>query len=113
MSGKPTHGQSKTLTYRIWASMIQRCVNPKCPEYENYGGRGIEVCPLWMTFRDFLADMGEKPHGLTLGRINNERGYSPRNCRWETYSEQNKNRRSWDRRAAFAKGRNKHHNTSP
>ena len=96
-----THGHTSggkwTRAYQAWADMVNRCSNPYNKGFANYGGRGIKVCRRWQKFENFLADMGEKPIGLTLGRINNERGYSPSNCRWETYSQQNKNRRSWKR----------------
>ena len=92
---KTTHGRSRDRIYMVWNSMIQRCVNPRHRRYADYGGRGITVCDRWMKFENFLADMGEKPDGLTLDRIDNGRGYEPENCRWATYSQQNKNRRSW------------------
>lgn len=73
--------------------MIQRC-NYRCqPNYANYGGRGIRVCDRWLKFENFLADMGERPDGLTLDRIDNERGYSKDNCRWATRAQQDSNRR--------------------
>lgn len=80
-------------SYRSWVSMIQRCTNPKAAMWQYYGGRGIEVCARWKDFANFLADMGERPSGKTLDRINGSLGYEPGNCRWATPKEQAKNRR--------------------
>jgi hypothetical protein len=83
-------------TYLTWASMVKRCRNPKAKDYHYYGGRGINVCNRWLKFENFLEDMGEKPQGRTLDRINNEQGYNKRNCRWITHKENCNNRRNSD-----------------
>lgn len=80
-------------TYRTWASIKQRCLNPRSTGYYKYGGRGIQICERWKTYQNFLNDMGERPDGLTIDRINNEMHYEPNNCRWATPYQQTHNRR--------------------
>lgn len=74
--------------------MRQRCNNPACDDYRWYGGRGIRVCKRWDDFTLFLSDMGERPSGFTLERINNARSYSPSNCKWASWEEQHRNKRA-------------------
>jgi hypothetical protein len=75
-------GKSHTLTYRTWNSMMQRCTNPKNKDARRYMHRGIKVCERWKDFENFAADMGERPKGASIDRINNDGNYEPGNCRW-------------------------------
>lgn len=87
------HGYYNTPTNRSWSGARNRCNNPNNKDYAHYGARGIKMCERWNSFDNFLSDMGEKPKGLSLDRINNEGNYEPGNCRWATYSQQNSNQR--------------------
>ena len=82
----------RTPTYRSWESMRQRCNNKNATMYHRYGGRGISVCPRWNSFANFLEDMGERPSGATLDRVDNDAGYRKENCKWSTRKEQADNR---------------------
>lgn len=91
------HGHARyknwSLTYKSWACMLQRCTNPNEIGYHRYGGRGITVYEPWANFVNFLADMGERPVGTTIDRINPDGNYEPGNCRWATPKEQRLNQR--------------------
>lgn len=102
-----THGEGdtgKNRLYAVWVSMKQRCTNPKHPQWAGYGGRGIAVCEAWSadypTFRTWSQENGYTD-GLTLDRIDNDKGYSPENCRWVTRLVNNNNTRTNHRIEAF------------
>ena len=85
---------TKTNIYARWSGMIRRCHSPGDGRYKDYGGRGIFVCEYWRTFENFFNDMGHAEKGLTLDRIDNDKGYYKENCRWCDYKTQSRNRRN-------------------
>jgi hypothetical protein len=88
------HGLSYYSGMKVWQGMIRRCTNPEAKDFAQYGGRGIKVCERWLDVRNFAEDMGEKPDGHSLDRINTHGDYCPENCRWATPAEQGANKRN-------------------
>ena len=88
-----THGMTDTFEFNVWLAMKKRCTDPKHPRYHRYGGRGIKICKRWEKFEKFYADMGKcNVEKGSIERINNNRGYTPSNCKWIPKTEQSKNR---------------------
>lgn len=88
-----SHGKSRGGgAYKSWQSMIQRCNNPNSPMYYAYGGRGITVCERWTSFEAFIEDLGERPKGGSLERIDPNGNYEPQNCKWLPMELQAKNK---------------------
>ena len=88
------HGMAGTKIYRIRADMVARCLRPTHKRFSSYGGRGITVCPEWKLFSAFFSDMGLRPEGKSLDRIDNNEGYSKGNCRWADDIKQASNKRN-------------------
>jgi len=87
-----THGMCFTPTHYSWSGMKTRCLNENSVSYRDYMGRGITICDRWLKFENFLEDMGERPEGTTLDRMDNDGNYCKENCTWSTVQEQNDNR---------------------
>jgi hypothetical protein len=90
---RKTNPTDRTPTYNSWRKMRERCTNPNQQGYDNYGGRGIRVDPSWQSFQQFLTDMGERPYGKTLDRVDPHKDYGSQNCRWATAKQQARNKR--------------------
>ena len=86
------HGMEGTRTYKSWAMMKCRCLNKNYTQYKDYGGRGITICKEWLIFENFYRDMGKRPEGMSIDRIDNNGNYCKSNCKWSTPKEQNNNR---------------------
>jgi len=89
-----THGDADSVEYGIWCGIKNRCTNKNVKSYKDYGERGITICDRWLVYENFLADMGRRPKGCSIDRINNEGNYEPDNCKWSTRSEQQNNKRT-------------------
>jgi hypothetical protein len=89
------HGYAvkKSPAYYSWKNMVERCTNARHKDFKHYGARGIVVAERWRDFRNFIVDMGDRPPGTSLGRIDNNGNYEPGNCRWETRFQQSRNTR--------------------
>jgi hypothetical protein len=92
-AAKTKHSRCDTPTYRSWAMMKTRVKNANGKDFKDYGGRGISLAPRWELFVNFLADMGERPAGTSIDRIDVNGNYEPGNCRWATATEQGRNAR--------------------
>lgn len=93
---KECNNSNRSRTYRSWECMKQRCLNKNSADYDNYMKRGIVICNRWLVFKNFLADMGERPNNTSLDRVDNNGNYEPSNCRWASPREQRMNQRRQD-----------------
>ncbi|GEM_PF-2576050 len=94
MAPRKTHGMCKTKEYQCWRAFKNRCMNEKNVQFKDYGGRGITVSNEWLEFVNFYSDMGNCPDGFEIDRIDNNKGYCKKNCRWTTKKINSRNRRS-------------------
>lgn len=114
----PGRGRRKLRAYGTWRGMRSRCYSAKDSAFKHYGGRGISICERWQNFENFLADMGERPVGRSLDRIDVNGDYEPGNCRWATDDEQATNKRTdliaarlkagWSLEAALSEEKQRH-----
>ena len=99
---KPISRTNCPYEYSSWIRMWHRCVDKSDKSYAAYGGQGTKVCERWIKFENFYSDMGKRPKGFTLHRINNEVNYQPDNCKWASRVEQNRNRK-WKHKLPYNK----------
>ncbi len=103
-AGNIIHGMRYSRGYATWVSMLQRCTNKNNPDYHHYGERGIKACKRWLKFENFFEDMGDRPKRLSIERIDNNKGYSKKNCKWATQTEQVRNTRLQKRNKTGIRG---------